>query len=95
MLGGLSGSSRLLLLGPVLSSLGLAVEAEGEVVSFLLLGGTYSTSEDVLVLLFGEIGVVEAVRVAVLDGVVPIVLPDAVRTETLAVGPGLKLEVAH
>ena len=86
------------LIGILLHGLGFAAPHRDFVVFFFfLLVGSHSTSEDVLVFLIREVDIVVSVWVRVLGGVVPVILPDAVRSEvaSLSVFPGLELQIAN
>jgi len=69
-------SSITALLSPVSGSFRLASSFDCEVVLLVLLGLAQGTSEDVLVLLIGEVNVIVSVGMTVLSGVVSVVLPD-------------------
>jgi hypothetical protein len=69
-------SSITVLLSPVSSGLRLASSFDCEVVLLVLLGLAQGTSEDVLVLLIGEVNVIVSVGMTELSGVVSVVLPD-------------------
>jgi len=59
--------------------------------------GTLSSSEEVLVLLLGEVNVIHTVRVRVLRWVVSVVLEERVRTQIagFTILPRFKGQVAH
>jgi hypothetical protein len=90
------GSLFALLLGPISGGLWFARAIESEVFALFILGSSHGTSEDVLVLLFGEVNVIVSVRMAELSGVVSVILPDGVWAElsTLSILPGLELKIA-
>ena len=69
-------SSITVLLSPVSGSLRLARSVESEVGLLVLIGFAQGTSEDVLVLLIGEVNVIVSVGMTELSGVVSVVLPD-------------------
>jgi hypothetical protein len=69
-------SSITVLLSPVSSGLRLASSFDCKVVLLVLLGLAQGTSEDVLVLLIGEVNVIVSVGMTELSGVVSVVLPD-------------------
>ena len=50
-------------------------------------GGTDGTTEDILVLLLGEVDIVVSMGVAELGGVEPIILVEGVRAESISVIP--------
>ena len=81
----------------VLGCLGVTLEIKCEIIALLVFGGSKSTSEDVLVLLLGEVGIIVSVRMAVFDGVVPVILPYGVRPKSAALSmfPCLELEVSY
>jgi hypothetical protein len=91
------GSLFALLSSPVLSSLGVACIVESKVLLLLLLGRAHGASEDVFVLLFGEVYIIVSVRVTELGRIVSVVLPQRVRAEVaaLSVLPGLEGQVRH
>ena len=64
------------LLSPVSGSLRFARSVESEVGLLVLIGFTQGTSEDVLVLLIGEVNIIVSVGMTELSGVVSVVLPD-------------------
>jgi len=64
------------LLSPVSGGLRLARSVESEVGLLVLIGFTQGTSEDVLVLLIGEVNIIVSVGMTELSGVVSVVLPD-------------------
>ena len=75
---------------------GLGLIGEGVhliLLSLLCLGGADSTSEDILVLLLGEVDIVVSMRVAELGWVEPVILIEGVRAESISVAPVLDLEV--
>ena len=72
------GSLLTLLFSPVFCSLGVATEAKGKVFLLLLLGSTHSASEDVLVLLLGEVYIIVSVGMAELGRVVSVILPQRI-----------------
>ena len=51
------------------------------------LGGADGTSEDIFVLLLGEVDIVVSMGVAELGGIVPIILVEGVRAESISVVP--------
>jgi hypothetical protein len=69
-------SSITLLLSPVSGCLRLARCVDCEVVLLFLIALAQRTSEDVLVLLIGEVNVIVSVGMTELSGVVSVVLPD-------------------
>ena len=69
-------SSFTVLLSPVSSGLRLTRSVESEVGLLVLIGFAQGTSEDVLVLLIGEVYVIVSVGMTELGGVVSVVLPD-------------------
>ena len=64
------------------------------VLVFLGLSSTSGTSEDILVLLFGEVDVIVTVSVGELGWVPSVILVERVRSECLTVVPSLELEIA-
>jgi len=86
-----------LLSSPVSGGFGLSFAVESEVLLLGLLGGSLGASENVFVLLLGEVDIVVSVRVTELGRVVSVVLPERVGAEVaaLSVLPGLQGEVRH
>ena len=75
---------------------GLRLIAKGVHLILLVLfclGGTDGTSEDILVLLLGEVDIVVSMRVGELGWVIPVILIEGVRAESISVAPILNLEV--
>ena len=75
---------------------GLRLIGEGVhliLLKLLCLGGADGTSEDILVLLLGEVDIVVSMRVAELGWVEPVVLIERVRAESISVAPVLNLEI--
>ena len=70
---------------------------KSKVLLLLLYCLAHGASEDVFVLLLREVDVIIPVRVAVLYGVVPVILPHGVTSKfaTLSILPGLQLQVTH
>ena len=64
------------LLSQVSGGLRLARSIDSEVILLVLFGLAQGTSEDVLVLLIGEVNVIVSVGMTELSGVVSVVLPD-------------------
>jgi hypothetical protein len=60
---------------------------------FSRLSSSDGTSEEILVLLLREVDVIVSVRVREFSGVVSVILPGRLRSESLSVGPGLQFQV--
>ena len=60
---------------------------------FSRLSSSDGTSEEILVLLLREVDVIVSVRVGEFSGVVSVILPGRLRSESLSVGPGLQFQV--
>lgn len=67
------------------------------VFEFLLGGGSHGTSEDILVLLLGEIDIIVSVGMGVLSSVVSVILPGRVGSQVgvRSVSPVFNFEVGH
>ena len=75
---------------------GLRLVSEGVhliLFKLLCLGGANGTSEDILVLLLGEVDIVVSMRVAELGWVEPVILIVGIRAKSISVAPVLNLEV--
>lgn len=60
---------------------------------FSSLSSSDGTSEEILVLLLREVDVIVSVRVREFSGVVSVILPGRLRSESLSMGPGLQFQV--